>query len=62
MDRVRGLRTALESTPEITVDAVLENQDDDDVSCQVLRAYLADHTPDLVCFAAAGIDVGAAGI
>lgn len=58
MDRVRGLRTALESTPEITVDAVLENQDDDDVSCQVLRAYLADHTPDLVCFAAAGIDGG----
>lgn len=45
MDRVRGLRTALESTPEITVDAVLENQDDDDVSYQVLRAYLADHTP-----------------
>ena len=32
MDRVRGLRTALEGTPEITVDAVLENQDDDDVS------------------------------
>ena len=26
MDRVRGLRTALEGTPEITVDAVLENQ------------------------------------
>ena len=58
MDRVRGLRTALESTPEITVDAVLENQDDDDVSYQVLRAYLADHTPDMVCFAAAGIDGG----
>lgn len=58
MDRVRGLRTALEGTPEITVDAVLENQDDDDVSYQVLRAYLADHTPDMVCFAAAGIDGG----
>ena len=40
MDRVRGLRTAL------------------DVSYQVLRAYLADHTPDMVCFAAAGIDGG----
>lgn len=53
MDRVRGLRTALEGTPEITVDAVLENQDDDDVSYQVLRAYLAGHTPDMVCFAAA---------
>ena len=58
MDRVRGLRTALEGTPEITVDAVLENQDDDDVSYQVLRAYLADHAPDMVCFAAAGIDGG----
>ena len=35
--------TALESTPEITVDAVLENQDDDDVSYQVLQAYLAEY-------------------
>lgn len=24
----------------------------------MLRAYLADHTPDMVCFAAAGIDGG----
>lgn len=58
MDRVRGLRTALEQTPEIQVDAVLENQDDDDISYEVLRAYLAEHTPDMVCFSAAGIGGG----
>ena len=39
-----------------------DKADNDDVSYQVLRAYLAEHTPDMVCFAAAGIDVGAAGI
>lgn len=58
MERVRGLRAALEHTPEIVVDAVLENQDDDDISYRVMRSYLAEHKPDLVYFAAAGIDGG----
>ena len=58
MDRVRGLQAVLRDTPDIHLDAVLENQDDDDISYSVLQAYLQEHTPDLIFFAAAGIAGG----
>lgn len=58
MERVQGLQHSLERCPGVTIDAILENQDDESTSYDVVQRYLRQSTPDLVWFAAAGVDGG----
>lgn len=56
--RVDGFEDSICENPDIHIVAKLENQDDDQVSYQLVKEYLANHSPDLIYFGAAGIAGG----
>lgn len=58
MQRVEGLKSSLRGSDGLRIAAVAENADDEEYSYTVTRALLEEHHPDLVYFAAAGIEGG----
>jgi LacI family transcriptional regulator len=56
--RVEGFVDSVSKTPGIKVIAELENEDDDEQSFAVVKRLLEEQEPDLIYFAAAGIDGG----
>lgn len=56
--RVDGFEDSILENPKLHIVAKLENQDDDQVSYQLVKEYLAKNTPDLIYFGAAGIAGG----
>lgn len=59
-DRLRGIKKTLKKDfPNIVIDAVLENQEDDVKSYQLLKKLLCENPAiTTVCFAAAGVEGG----
>ena len=58
MERIRGLKAALERYPEIAVDAVLENEDNDEISYRIVRDAIAAYSPDVLYFGSGGTEGG----
>lgn len=57
-DRVRGFLASVSENPLVEVVSRLENQDDDNISYEVVSKLLEEHSPDLIYFGAAGIEGG----
>lgn len=56
--RVEGFRDSVAENPGIQLVSCVENADDDRLSYSVTRTLIAAHRPDLIYFAAAGIEGG----
>lgn len=57
-ERVRGFTDCMMDAADITVLPPVEHQDDDLISYQTVRKLLWEHQPDLLYFAAAGLEGG----
>ncbi|NLB91561.1 MAG: substrate-binding domain-containing protein [Clostridiales bacterium] len=56
--RIKGFREVLSQRKDIRIVAIEENNDDDDISYQVVSQMMASHQPDLFYFCAAGTQGG----
>lgn len=56
--RVEGFEDCVASAENIKIADRLENQDDDDISYEIVSKLLRDKAPDLIYFGAAGIEGG----
>lgn len=58
MQRVEGIKDSLKESANIEIVSVMENNDDDEKSYYVTQIMIKEHNPDLIYFAAAGIEGG----